>query len=110
MINYCHDCGCKEGELHNFFPNCDMERCPKCKGQLLSCCCEDKTLILDKEREPYFDWVFCCERCGKKMPEMKMVSKEEWEYICGISYPKDCVLCIKCMDYIKTKRDKLKNG
>jgi hypothetical protein len=36
----CHDCACLEGELHE--PGCDMERCPFCGGQLLTCdCCYD---------------------------------------------------------------------
>ena len=36
----CHDCGIinKKGNYHH--PGCDMERCPKCKGQLISCGCE----------------------------------------------------------------------
>ena len=33
----CHDCGAKEGELH--VPGCDMETCPFCFGQLISCGC-----------------------------------------------------------------------
>lgn len=102
----CHDCGCKEGELHNFFPNCDMERCTQCQGQLLSCGCEPSENI----REPYFERCFCCERCGEKFPQMKMLSKEEWKYICGVTYPLDCVLCIKCMDFIKKMRDKNGQG
>ena len=35
----CGDCNCKKGEYHH--ANCDIERCPKCKGQLLSCGCID---------------------------------------------------------------------
>ncbi len=37
----CHDCGIlnKKGNIHHY--GCDMERCPKCKGQLISCNCSD---------------------------------------------------------------------
>jgi len=37
----CHDCGIvnKKGNYHHL--GCDMERCPKCKGQLISCGCFD---------------------------------------------------------------------
>ena len=37
----CHDCNIlnKKGNLHHF--GCDIERCPKCKGQLISCGCLD---------------------------------------------------------------------
>lgn len=31
----CHDCAVGAGQLH--VPGCDMERCPLCGGQLISC-------------------------------------------------------------------------
>ena len=34
----CHDCAAIKGEFHG--PDCDVERCPACDGQLVSCDCE----------------------------------------------------------------------
>jgi hypothetical protein len=31
----CHDCRCTEGNFHH--PGCDVEECPVCHGQLISC-------------------------------------------------------------------------
>ena len=33
----CHDCGAGPGKVHHW--GCDMERCPRCHGQLISCDC-----------------------------------------------------------------------
>lgn len=35
----CHDCNAAWGNFHH--PGCDMEECPKCHGQLISCGCLD---------------------------------------------------------------------
>jgi len=36
----CHDCNIADGGYHH--PGCDMERCPNCGGQLISCGCLDE--------------------------------------------------------------------
>lgn len=33
----CHDCGAQPGQYHH--PGCDMEKCPRCRMQILSCGC-----------------------------------------------------------------------
>jgi len=41
-IGNCYDCGCKEGDIHDY--GCDMEECPVCHSQFMGCSekCIDK--------------------------------------------------------------------
>ena len=40
----CGDCSIKHGGIHHF--GCDVERCPKCGYQLITCSCWEKKLYL----------------------------------------------------------------
>ena len=50
MMATCHDCGSPEGHFHE--RGCDMERCPFCGGQLISCNCAYRRLKL-RDRKRY---------------------------------------------------------
>jgi hypothetical protein len=102
-LHRCHDCDAEEGELHSI--GCDMERCPFCGGQLISCECaykllkvdaspgtwaykhgltEDQerawlALLFEKGRIPYLSIPNICAMCGALWPEMFMVSDEDWK-------------------------------
>lgn len=129
----CHDCGCKEGELHEF--GCDMEVCPFCGGQLISCDCvyerldiecspgsyvyehgltekqEEKWLDIleEKGRRPYILWPNLCIHCGKLWPEMFHVCDEEWEkYIDPAKRSK--MVCEECWNWIKEIQNKNGGG
>lgn len=40
----CHDCGAGSSNYHH--PGCDVEECPKCRGQMIWCnCFEDIEFI-----------------------------------------------------------------
>lgn len=40
----CHDCSVRRGAKHH--PGCDMEICPRCKGQLIGCGCLDEDEVV----------------------------------------------------------------
>jgi len=90
----CHDCGVKEGELHK--DGCDMERCPKCGRQLITCDCSDADLE-GLPRIPYILVPNLCALCGIQWPDLFTVPDEEWQkYI--IPPLQDKVLCLACYE------------
>jgi hypothetical protein len=120
----CHDCGAQEGEFHK--PGCDMERCPFCGGQLISCECAYKKLGIDvspgtwaykhglteeqgkkwdkmlrrKGLIPYSPTMMVCARCGRRDPEFFNVPDKEWEHYVPPELQKE-VLCRPCYDHYK---------
>ena len=49
----CGDCGVRPGGFHH--RGCDMEECPRCFGQLISCGCDESELTADDMAEGTFD-------------------------------------------------------
>ncbi len=120
----CHDCGVPEGQIHEY--GCDMERCPFCGRQLISCDCCYKKLGIDvssgtwayahgltdeqeeqwlamleaKRRIPYLLVPSNCGLCGYQWPEHWSVSDKTWrKYI--IPALQDRVLCLDCFEELK---------
>ena len=90
----CHDCLCEEGRLHE--RGCDMERCPFCGGQLISCgCCYTKL---------GYGYDFDKEHCG--LPEkiyehgLGNVESERWEEMLRVKgrvpYIQWPIICAYC--------------
>jgi len=58
LPDLCHDCGVLTGQLH--VPGCDMEQCPACDGQAISCGCRHQAVNAQEVEEweeghPLFD-------------------------------------------------------
>jgi hypothetical protein len=67
--DFCPDCGATNEQVH--IPGCDVERCPSCKGQLISCACEIGPLppewdSFKKARDKDYEYLN-----GKPRPEPK---------------------------------------
>ena len=120
----CHECGVQEGEMHKY--SCDMERCPFCGRQLISCGCCYRELDIDvspgtsaykygltqsqsvlwqqrlaqKGRVPWIEYPDLCVRCGSLWPESFSVSDEDWvKYVEPAQRGK--MLCFSCYAAIK---------
>lgn len=53
MTTQCKDCGVPAGSLHEIF--CSHERCPYCRGQLVSCGCISSVLKLTASEQTALD-------------------------------------------------------
>lgn len=121
----CHDCDVLEGGIHEL--GCDMEKCPFCGTQLITCHCVYKMLDIDcspgtwayengltdqqeeiwlrlleaSGRIPYIRWPNICRHCGMLWPKMFHVPDEEWNrYI--EPRMRSMMVCRPCYDLIKS--------
>lgn len=109
----CGDCGVSEGEIHEC--GCDMEVCPFCGGQLLSCSCIDELdnpwpelditplwhgALEAEGRIPYIEYPVICAKCGALYPEFFKVPDSEWGHYIQLNM-QDKVICRECYEFIK---------
>ena len=94
----CHDCGVKEGEIHEL--GCDMEICCFCGGQLFSCeCCYKELGLFDKKKYnastaylPPKIYAHGLTMAQQRKWEAILNAKGRWPYI---QYPNVCAKCGK---------------
>jgi len=117
----CHDCEVAEGLLHQ--PGCDMECCPFCGHQLISCdCCYTKLgfnpdpqnekrwsdklegewgkILNERGRIPYIQYPVVCAKCGALYPGLFMVPDDEWCFYIQLNM-RSKIVCLECYAYIK---------
>ena len=123
-VKQCHDCGTYEGQIHEL--GCDMEKCPWCGGQNITCGCVYKLLGIDvspgtwayengltneqedqwldllekKGRIPYIRWPNICRKCGLLWPDMFHVPNKDWEKYIEPRMQGEMV-CLDCYSEIK---------
>ena len=121
-LGICHDCGAVEGQYHYF--GCDMERCPFCGHQLISCDCCYELLGIDvsvgtwayehgltneqeeeflekceeKGRVPWVQVPVLCALCGEVFPQM--FHDDDWEKYVTPDLQHE-VLCRPCYEQQK---------
>ena len=93
----CHDCGVKEGEIHQL--GCDMEICPECHKQLITCGCFHKRSELPF-RIPYILTPVNCALCGEQWTDLFAVPSKEWKKYVIPNLQRE-VLCRECYEELK---------
>lgn len=109
----CTDCDAKPGEYHQ--DNCDVQRCPNCGGQLLSCSCRDSEIdplppipwtgVWPGEAEciefgwyaklvPGSGWVRCMKDDTEASPDLNRLhqGEAEWNKVMGRFVKKGTIL------------------
>ncbi len=92
----CHDCGVLEGELHKC--GCDMERCPFCNRQIITCGCVYELLSLYDPAK--YDKTTCFLPTSTYEGGLNKAEDAAWQKLLGtkgrvpwIQYPNICIKC-----------------
>lgn len=102
----CHDCYVDEGEIHDL--GCDMEECPVCGGQAITCfehCVNSDGTLRDSfangKRYPLVISPVHCAMCLEPWPNFFSVPDEEWDRVVPPSL-RDKVICKPCYGKIRS--------